>query len=109
LPVSLAAASEENKNLEALAKEAGKITSFGNIPLVVITGTSESRRNEYPTKELGLKVEKIWMEMQTELLGLSNNSEHVLASKSGHYVQLEQPELIIEAIRKQLREVVDTM
>jgi len=109
LPVSLAAASEENKNLEALAKEAGKITSFGNIPLVVITGTSESRRNEYPTKELGLKVEKIWMEMQTELLGLSTNSEHVLASKSSHYVQLEQPELIIEAIRKQLREVVDTM
>lgn len=109
LPVSLTAVSEENKNLDALAKEAGKITSFGNIPLVVITGTSENRRNEYPTKELGLKVEKVWMEMQTELLELSANSEHVLASKSSHYIQLEQPEVVIESIRKQLREVADTI
>ena len=103
LPCSLAAVSEENKNIEALAEEAGKITSFGNIPLVVITGSSEKRRNEYPTKELGLNVEKIWMQMQTELLELSTNSEHVLASKSSHYVQLEQPEVVIEAIRKLLK------
>jgi pimeloyl-ACP methyl ester carboxylesterase len=103
LPCSLAAVTEENKNLDALAKEAGKITSFGDIPLVVITGTSENRRNEYPTKEIGLKVEKIWMQMQTELLELSTNSEHVLAINSSHYVQLEQPEVVIEAIRKLLK------
>lgn len=103
MPSSLAAVSEENRNIVALANEAGKIKSFGNIPLVVITGTRENRRNEYPTEELGLKVEKIWMQMQNELLDLSTNSEHVLASKSSHYVQLEQPEVVIEAIRKQLK------
>lgn len=39
-------------------------------------------------------------EMQTDLLSLSSNSRHVLANKSGHYVQLDQPEIVIEAVRK---------
>jgi pimeloyl-ACP methyl ester carboxylesterase len=36
-------------------------------------------------------------------LELSTNSEHVLAINSSHYVQLEQPEVVIEAIRKLLK------
>ena len=107
-PCSFAAVLEENNNLEELAKETAKIKSFGDIPLIVITDTSETRRNEYPTKELGLKVEKIWMQMQTELLGLSTNSKHMLASKSSHYVQLQQPEVVIKGIRQLLSKVTDT-
>jgi pimeloyl-ACP methyl ester carboxylesterase len=108
LPVSVPAVLEEMKNTEALAEEAGKISSFGDIPLIVITGTSVTRREDYPTQELGIKVEEIWMQMQKELLELSTNSEHVLASKSGHYVQLEQPEVVIEAIRKMLTKAAVT-
>ncbi len=108
LPASLPAVLEEKKNLEEMAKEAGRINTFGNIPLIVITGISENRRNEYPTKELGLKVEKIWMQMQKELLELSTNSEQMLANRSAHFVQLQQPEVVIEAIRKILRQLPDS-
>jgi hypothetical protein len=108
LPESLPAVLEESKNLEALGKEAGKVSSFEDIPLIVITGTSENRISEYPTRELGLKVQKLWMEMQSELLKLSTNSEQMFANKSGHYVQLQQPEIIVEAIKKLLRKVSDT-
>jgi pimeloyl-ACP methyl ester carboxylesterase len=108
LPKSFPAVSEEEGNALAIIEETGKITSFGDIPLIVITGTGDSRRASFPTEEMAVKYEEIWMGMQKDLLKLSTNSEHVLASKSGHYVQLEQPEVVVEAIRKLLTEVADT-
>jgi pimeloyl-ACP methyl ester carboxylesterase len=90
---------EELSNLEKLGNEASAINSFGQTPLVVITGTGEQRMDEFTDKELGVKFVNAWMEMQTELLSLSSNSEHVLADKSGHFVQLDQPEIVIEAVR----------
>jgi len=36
--------------------------------------------------------------MQMELTELSSNSKQVIAQKSGHYIQLEQPELVIAAV-----------
>jgi len=32
------------------------------------------------------------------LVGLSSNSKQVIAQKSAHYIQLDQPELVVEAI-----------
>ena len=40
------------------------------------------------------------MELQKELLELSTNSEQIIAKESGHYVQLDEPKLVIETIRK---------
>ena len=37
---------------------------------------------------------------QTALLRLSRNSEQVVASESGHYIQLEQPAVVVDAIGK---------
>jgi pimeloyl-ACP methyl ester carboxylesterase len=97
---SLSASMEESRNFKALAEEAGKISSFGNIPLIVITGTSESRSSWMPDKNLEKKSDQIWMQLQDELMQLSTNSEHMYAPKAGHYVQLEQPEMVVDAIRK---------
>jgi pimeloyl-ACP methyl ester carboxylesterase len=99
MPRSLPAVMEELTNFEKLGNEAGAISSFGDIPLIVITGTGEQRMDEFTNKDLGEKFIKAWMEMQTELLSLSSDSRQIKANKSGHYVQLEQPELVIEAVR----------
>ena len=37
--------------------------------------------------------------MQDELGQLSNHSSHVIAKNSGHYIQLDRPDLVIEAVR----------
>ena len=42
----------------------------------------------------------LWLRLQKDLLTLSSNSTHVLAPDSGHFIQLEQPELVVEAIRE---------
>jgi hypothetical protein len=44
------------------------------------------------------------IKLQKELLGLSTDSEQILATKSGNYVQLDEPELVIETIRKLLND-----
>lgn len=76
---------------------AAKITSFGDLPLVVISrgmsdplpGFSEAEAQQY---------EQAWQVMQSELVALSTNSRQVIAEQSGHYIQLQQPQLVIEAV-----------
>jgi hypothetical protein len=43
-----------------------------------------------------------WDEMQAELAGLSPRGERVIAEESSHYIQFDQPELVIAAIRQVL-------
>lgn len=98
MPTSLKTVLEELTNFEKLGIEANAINSFGEIPLVVVTGTDEKRIDEFTDKKVGLKFVKLWMDMQAELLSLSSNSRHVLADKSGHYVQMDQPEIIVHEV-----------
>ena len=109
LPRSYPAVSEETGNALQVTEEANKITSFGDIPLIVITGTGESRRASFPTLEMAKDYEQVFMEMQKDLLTLSTNSKHILANKSGHYVQLEQPEIVAEAIKNLVISATDSI
>ena len=44
--------------------------------------------------------EKIWRTSQDELVALVPGAEHVVATKSGHYIQAMEPDLVIAAVRK---------
>jgi pimeloyl-ACP methyl ester carboxylesterase len=105
MATSLAAAVEEQQRVPALMTEARRITSFGDIPLIVITGTSPSRYQEYTDVVLRQQTTQTWRQLQHELLRLSTQSQQVFAPKSGHYVQLQQPELVTAAIRKLVNQV----
>jgi pimeloyl-ACP methyl ester carboxylesterase len=100
LPISLPATLEEFRNVRSLADEAARVTSLGDIPLIVITGAIESRKDEYPSESLAKAFLTMWGELQEDLLRLSTRSKQVLATKSGHYVMLDQPEIVIDAIRE---------
>lgn len=88
---------------ESLAEvRAAHITSVGNIPLVVLS------RGVYGGMIPGMNAEaekQWWQELQTELAALSPQGSLVLVDKSDHYIQLEQPELVIEAILQVLTAV----
>jgi pimeloyl-ACP methyl ester carboxylesterase len=94
---------EANAIFESLDQViAARITSLGDIPLVVlyrgITDTPTPGMTDDENKEW-------WQELQTELAALSPQGELVLAETSGHYIQLDQPELVIDAIQQVLAEV----
>lgn len=90
---------QEAREDDAMFEEAGQVTTFGDIPLIIITGT-------YPdgvdfTKDQRLQEEYINLHMnnQAELLGLSSRSYQVFARHSSHYVPLQDPGIIIHEIK----------
>ena len=50
-------------------------------------------------RELAIRLEHAWQEQQQQLLPLSSQSRQMVAHHSGHYLQLEEPELVVNAIR----------
>lgn len=87
---------------ESLLDEARTVQSFGDIPLTIITGAAPTRWDSAPDRIPKQRLSRSMMELQESLLELSSNSVWIHANESGHYVQLQQPALIIEAIREQL-------
>ena len=102
LPTSLPAAVEEQQQRSVLLAEARRVTSFGHLPLIVLTGTSPTRNSEYADKALRQQITQTWGALQHDLLRLSTQSTQQLAPRSEHYVQLQQPSLVTAAIKKLL-------
>jgi pimeloyl-ACP methyl ester carboxylesterase len=69
-----------------------QLDNFPDIPVFVITGGKENRM-------MPEEVRKIRLENQLELLSLSKNSKHIVAEKSGHFPQLSEPKVVIDAIK----------
>jgi pimeloyl-ACP methyl ester carboxylesterase len=92
------------RNLESIDNEASSITSFDSIPLIIITGTSPNRNVEIQDEKLRIESIEVWKELQRDLLKLSSNSRQILATESGHFVQTEQPNLLIKTIESVLDE-----
>jgi pimeloyl-ACP methyl ester carboxylesterase len=51
------------------------------------------------TEEQSMAVARIWRELQQDLAARSPKGQLRVAEKSGHFVQLDQPEMVIQAIR----------
>lgn len=64
--------------------QAAAVTTFGDLPLIVLTA--------------GLNDNPGWPEWQSELLQLSSNSQQMIAENSGHTVQLDEPQMAVDAI-----------
>jgi len=61
-----------------------------DLPLLVIT----RGKTEGQVDEKRLLLERVWLELQTELAESSASSAHLLAHNAGHNVHIEQPELV---------------
>jgi pimeloyl-ACP methyl ester carboxylesterase len=65
---------------------------LGKVPITVI---SAGEKVHYSAG-----IQELWHEMQKEILNLSSVSEFIIAPNSGHYVQNDEPQYVIEAIEK---------
>lgn len=72
---------------------------LGNIPVVVITKTSETDE-DYTKEQLDWN-----RSLQDKLARESTNSVHIVAKHSGHHVQLDDPALVSSAILDLVRAV----
>lgn len=92
----------EIKGVPAVFQQAKEITSFGSIPLTVISAQKEGDFDNLQDPKLSAEMENLWDQLQIELTGLSTDSKRILAIESGHMIPVEQPEIIVDAINEQL-------
>ncbi|MBN8203494.1 alpha/beta fold hydrolase [Bacillus sp. NTK034] len=63
-----------------------------NVPLIVL---SAGKKAHY-----SMESQKLWNEMQREMLEISSDGELVIAENSAHYIQNDEPEVVVCAIKK---------
>lgn len=76
--------------------------SLGDLPLVVLTHGRAPAPQDFPLPmpENYLKeAERVWRELQDELARLSTRASHRIVANSGHFIQLEAPDAVVQAIR----------
>ena len=79
--------------------QAQNATNFGDMPIIILSrgqispfaGVSEADNDQY---------EETWQLLQADLRNLSRNTQQIIAEESGHYIHLDQPELVIAAIQE---------
>jgi pimeloyl-ACP methyl ester carboxylesterase len=74
-----------------------------DIPLVVLTAANAQPGGEGPLAYLAPKFEQIRQELQQDLVHRSAIGKQIIATRSGHFIHHDEPELVVNAIR----EVVD--
>jgi pimeloyl-ACP methyl ester carboxylesterase len=94
-PQSLQATANESQGMPASGVEAAAVKSFGDLPLIVLTGRLDNTPG--------------WQEWQTELLQLSSNSQQLFAENSNHNVQAEEPDAAIAAIIQIVEQIRQTV
>jgi len=93
----LAASGESDKQLSTTG-------SLGDLPLTVIRHGIPDLFASMPIEQ-AKQAEIVWQELQEELAKLSSNSQMLVAEKSGHGIQIDQPDLVADAIRQMVQTV----
>ncbi len=82
---------------EAQVREA---ESLGDMPLIVLTHGLSAAPPGASAIEGAAEYEQVWQELQLEMAALSSNSRLIVAEESGHNIMVDQPELVVESVRR---------
>ncbi|MCA1054272.1 alpha/beta hydrolase [Rossellomorea aquimaris] len=63
-----------------------------DVPLIVL---SAGKKAHYSKES-----QDLWHDMQREMLEISSDGEWVIAENSAHYIQRDEPEVVVRAVRK---------
>jgi pimeloyl-ACP methyl ester carboxylesterase len=77
---------------------------LGDVPVRVVSHGRPPGREAGVPPGLEAEVEAAWLQMQHDLLMISNNSGLVIAEGSGHDIHLERPDVVIDAIAEIIAE-----
>jgi pimeloyl-ACP methyl ester carboxylesterase len=89
----------ELKAFPVSAAQAGATGSLGNLPLAVLSHDPDKPSAELPAG-LAKPTNEAWEKMQEELARLSTRGTQTIAKSSAHYIQIDRPDVLIDAVRK---------
>lgn len=77
--------------------------SLDSIPIIVLTHEAFPRSpNE--TQEQREAKNKLWIDLHDQIAAMSTRGRRLTVGNTGHYIQLEQPQVVIDSILEVLRE-----
>jgi len=79
------------------------VTSLGDLPVVVLA--SGTFLQLVPDPRLASHMHNVWQELQRDLAQLSSNSKFVVVEDSGHFIQVDRPQVVTEAIKELVEQV----
>ena len=88
----------ELKTFPESAAQTATTGSLGDMPLAVLSHDPNTPQPDLP-EDLVKPTNDVWQQMQTELERLSTRGVQVIAKNSGHYIQLDRPDVVITAVR----------
>jgi pimeloyl-ACP methyl ester carboxylesterase len=88
----------ENVDFVGSREQLRAIRSLGDLPVVVLASGVFLR--ETPTRlQAGPRLHEMWQDLQYDLASLSSNSVYRVDEDSGHFIQWDRPEVVVDAIR----------
>ncbi|MDH5326332.1 MAG: alpha/beta hydrolase [Gammaproteobacteria bacterium] len=81
-----------------------QMSDLGRMPLIVVSRGMKAEMPGLSTSQSG-EFESRWNQLQQELAQLSTNSRQIRALRSGHYIHLSEPQLVVRAVREVLLQV----
>lgn len=100
----------ENLDLEASSAQAAAAGDLGDMPLVVLQAGMQENEDPPPgisqaaIDELDALLATLGPELQQDLARLSTNSRLVVVEDAGHFIHVDRPDAVIEAILSVLPE-----
>lgn len=96
----LAVASEHEELLQS-AEQAAAISSFGQLPVVVVGATEADPRFGASAESFRL----FWNRESQQLSEKSDDGRFILAEGSSHYIHLDDPNLVLQVIHEMLAKI----
>jgi pimeloyl-ACP methyl ester carboxylesterase len=88
----------ELKAFSESAAQTAAASSLGDIPLAVLSHDPDKPSADLPA-DLARPTNDAWEKMQEELARLSTRGSQTIAKNSSHYIQIDRPDIVIEAVR----------
>jgi pimeloyl-ACP methyl ester carboxylesterase len=89
---------DEFKSFRQSAAETAATGTLGPFPLAVLSHDPDKPSAEFPP-DLARQVNAAWEKMQEELAHLSIYGTQTIAKNSGHYIQVDRPDIVVDAVR----------
>jgi hypothetical protein len=100
----------EGKAVKAFLSQPDIPGSLGDLPLTVLSaGNYPGEMSEAAARMMGgpeaiAQITQIHDEFQEKLAGLSTRGKQIIAAQSGHLIPVDQPDLVIGAIREMVEQ-----
>ncbi|MGH8260156.1 MAG: alpha/beta fold hydrolase [Steroidobacteraceae bacterium] len=92
------AVTPERLDFTMSAEQIRSARPLGAIPLIVLSRSPRAVRPPGLPAEIAGPMEAIWSELQQELASLSSRGRRIVAAHGGHNLQLDEPQLVADAI-----------